>query len=219
MKKIAALLLAPISNNKVFFINIIILLVLPAMINAYWINHEQYVTISSIYKWGIKIRDGANPPYIFFIPFSVSYIISTLSLLFGKRGQCVFKYLVYILLIGLLSINIFCLFNFSTMISPSIIMLMEETNSGETFEFFKTYLLNKDSIIAYAIIVLVIVYIFVSEHKLEHIIKSKIAKILITIISIYMFQKRFMISVTIMDVPKKQKRLQTFSNINMKYHL
>ena len=70
----------PVLKNKVFFFNIILLIIIPSIINAYWINHEQYITISPIYKYGIKIRDGASFPYIIFVPFVFSFLLSTISM-------------------------------------------------------------------------------------------------------------------------------------------
>ena len=172
-----------------FFLNIILLLVLPAMLNAFWINHEQYVTFSPIYNWGIKIRDGANPPYIFFIPFVFSYLTSAISFLFREKGIFIFKCTIYLILIVVYAINIFTLFNFSTMISPAIVMLMTETNSGETYEFLKTYMTNKDSLLSYSIIAITIIYIILSECRIKSTIKNKYLLILFFVISIYMFQR------------------------------
>lgn len=119
---IAEFVSTPIIKNKVFFFNIILLLVIPTMINAYWINHEQYVTFSKIYKYGVKIRDGASIPYIFFIPYVVAYIISYVDILLRYwKKQNVFIFMVYTILMFFFIINVFCLLNFSTMISPSIV--------------------------------------------------------------------------------------------------
>ena len=76
LESIIQVIVLPICKNKVFFVNVLVLIVLPSMINAYWVNRDIYVTISSIYKYGIKIRYGASIPYIFFIPFLLSYITS-----------------------------------------------------------------------------------------------------------------------------------------------
>lgn len=185
-------ILSPIINNRVFFANIILLIVLPSIINAYWINHEQYITISKIYKYGIKIRDGASFPYILFVPVAVSYIISAISISLRYYSRAVYNYfkvVVYTLLILLFVVNTFLLLNFSTMISPSIVQLMIETNPDETSEFFHTYLLNWNSMISYIIIILMIVYIVYSEKRFKNAIRKKSAIIFCIIAGGYLFQR------------------------------
>ena len=186
------MILSPIINNKVFFSNIILLIVIPSIINAYWINHEQFITISKIYKYGIKIRDGASFPYILFVPFVVAYTISTISIIirnFCSNFYVFFKIVIYCFLILLFVVNVFLLLNFSTMISPSIIQLMIETNSGETTEFFRTYLLNWRSIISYIIILFMLLYLAYSEKKFENTIKNRYVIILCLFVGGYMFQR------------------------------
>lgn len=187
-----SLIIYPITNNKIFFINIILLLVIPSMINAYWINHEQYVTISNIYKFGIKIRDGANPPYIFFLPYVIAYISSILILIVNQvntKIYTVLKTIIYCGLMLLFAINVFCLFNFKTMISPSIILLMSETNHSESEEFFNTYLLCRDSFIAYLAICIMSIYIFISEKQFSPLFSNRKWEWAIFLITLYMFQR------------------------------
>lgn len=82
---------SPVLKNKIFFFNVILLMIIPSIINAYWINHVQYITFSSIYKYGIKIRDGASFPYILFVPFVFSYILSVISLFLKARFKIIEK--------------------------------------------------------------------------------------------------------------------------------
>lgn len=185
-------ILSPITNNKVLFTNFILLIVIPSVINAYWINHEQYITFSNIYKYGIKIRDGASFPYILFVPFAAAYIVSAVCIFlryFGHAFFCYFKVIVYTLLILIFIVNTFLLLNFNTMISPSIVQLMIETNSDETSEFFHTYLLNWNSMISYIIIILMIVYIVYSEKQFKNTIRKKSAIIFCFIAGGYLFQR------------------------------
>ena len=181
----------PIIKNKVFFLNVILLLVIPSIINAYWINHEQYVTISPIYKYGIKIRDGASFPYILFVPYILAYVLSLVTYVLYAVNRVVYKYiklLIYIVLFVLFLLNVFLLLNFSTMISPSVIMLIAETNSCETLEFFQAYLMERNSIVAYAICVLMAAYILFSEKKLDRTVYGKCV-IFICLFTMYMFQR------------------------------
>lgn len=183
---------SPITSNKYFFLNVLLLLVIPSMINAYWINHEQFVTISPIYKYGIKIRDGASFPYILFVPYVLSYVLSLLTrlLAFGNRAICGYiKLLIYIVLFGFFVINVFLLFNFGTMISPSVFMLIAETNTGETLDFFRAYLVCPYSIIAYIICFMMASFVIFSEKRIDKNIHGKYSYVIICLLSIYMFQR------------------------------
>ena len=187
-------LFAPIISNKIFFVNVIVLLILPSIINAYFVNYEQYITISKIYRFGIKVRDGASVPYIFFIPYTISFLLSSVSLLiklWNKKLSILFQYCVYAVLMLLFIINVFCLLNFNTMISPAIIMLMAETNGSETFEFFSTYILGENSIIAYLIIISTTLYLYYSEIKFQPLIIHKKHIVFVIGISLYMLQRSF----------------------------
>lgn len=189
---IIQVLVLPICKNKVFFFNIIVLIVLPSMINAYWVNRDVYVTISSIYKYGIIIRYGASVPYIFFIPFVLAYIVSLIGWWTKKLNikiALLYKLLVYIILMFLFVVNIFCLMNFKTMLSPAIVMLMAETNRGETLEFFKSYLFNFDSLQSYLIIAILLIWLLYSEKRQVVDIQGKRTIVLLLSLTLYMFQR------------------------------
>jgi heptose-I-phosphate ethanolaminephosphotransferase len=189
---IIQVLVLPICKNKVFFLNIIVLIVLPSMINAYWVNRDVYVTISSIYKYGIIIRYGASVPYIFFIPFVLAYIVSLIGWWTKKLNikiALLYKLLVYIILMFLFVVNIFCLMNFKTMLSPAIVMLMAETNRGETLEFFKSYLFNFDSLQSYLIIAILLIWLLYSEKRQVVDIQGKRTIVLLLSLTLYMFQR------------------------------
>lgn len=192
LERILQIIVLPICNNKVFFINLVILMILPAMINAYWVNREIYVTISSIYKYGIKIRYGASLPYIFFVPFVLSYITSLIDVwlkMLNEKLASIYRMLVYSPLMIIFIVNVFCLMNFKTMLSPSIVMLMAETNGGETSEFFRTYLLGYDSLYAYFIIFFMLSWLFYSEKKLKSVMRGRKTIFLLSLITLYMFNR------------------------------
>ena len=186
-------ILAPLAKNKVFFINLVLLMVIPSVLNAYWINFEQYVTISPIYKYGIKVRDGASFPYILFVPFVLSYSLSFFTLLLHKLGYALYKYskiLIYLFLFVLFFVDVFLLLNYGTMMSPSISMLLIETNTDETTEFLSTYLICNRSLIAYAICFIMALYIVLSEHRFKREIRMKrLLCCFLCVISVYMFQR------------------------------
>lgn len=192
LERILQIIVFPICKNKVLFINLMVLMILPSMINAYWVNREIYVTISSIYKYGIKIRYGASLPYIFFVPFVLSYMASLVDVgikMLNEKLARTYKVLVYITLMLLFVVNVFCLMNFKTMLSPSIVMLMAETNGGETSEFLKTYLFACDSMLAYFISFLVLTWLFYSEKKLKLVIQGRKTVFLLFWVTLYMFAR------------------------------
>lgn len=185
---------SPIVCNLAFFLIILLLMIIPSIINAYLINYEQYITISSIYKYGIKIRDGASFPYMLFLPYVISYLLSMLSLCFkhvNRNVNVFFKIVVYLFFTSLFVVNIFCLLNYGTMMSPSIIMLIVETNVNEVNEFIYTYIFSGRSILAYLIIFIMIIMIIVSEKRINNIKLNRIFVFLLCLISLYMFQRSF----------------------------
>lgn len=189
---IAKILLAPIIKNKNFLTNVVLLLIVPSIINAYWINFEEYISISKIYKYGIRIKNGVSFPFILFIPFGFAYIVSTIHLVFNYFNSklcTLFKVSVYCVLIMLFSINVFLLLNFNTMVSPSIIQMIIETNTNETSEFLETYLFNRKSCYSYIIILITIGYLLYSEKKKRRTIENKYVIASFLIIGGYLFQR------------------------------
>ena len=192
MKAVFKSIFLPVLKNKVFFFNIILLIIIPSIINAYWINHEQYITISPIYKYGIKIRDGASFPYIIFVPFVFSFLLSTISMglkCLSNKIEKLYRFFVYGLLLSLFIINVFLLLNFSTMLSPSIVMLIAETNASETTDFFRAYLTGYRSFISYMIVVLTIIYIVFTEKFFLPKVTNKKVALFLSLICFYMFQR------------------------------
>lgn len=183
----------PITNDLIFYIQIIILLILPSLINAFFINRDSFLTFSDNYPFGFVVRHGASFPYIIFMPCILSYIINTIGLVISnlsKKGYSLYKVIIYSCLFILLSINIFLLLNFKTMLAPTIIMLIAETNFGEATDFFNIYLLNKNSLISYIIILSTILLIILSENKIHaHI--NKLVEIAILLAFCYVLQRSY----------------------------
>ena len=68
-------------------------------------------------------------------------------------------------------------------------MLITETNTNETTDFFRAYLMGYRSVISYLIIVAMIVYIVCSEKLFFPIVINKKAKLFLSLICLYMFQR------------------------------
>ena len=70
---------------------------------------------------------------------------------------------IYIIAVSLFAVNLFLILNFSTMISPWILLLIHETNMNESSEFFETYSLSSASLITYAFTILTVCIIIFTE--------------------------------------------------------
>lgn len=170
IKYIAKAITLPITNDFVFFIQIIFLLIIPTLINAFFINSDSYLTFSSQYAFGFIIRHGASIPYILFLPWVLLYIMSCIGLTiykYSKSCYYIYKTIIYICAFILYSLNIFLLLNFDTMLAPTIIMLISETNIDEASDFINLYMLGPKSILSYIIILLTVTLFIFNEIKIK----------------------------------------------------
>jgi glucan phosphoethanolaminetransferase (alkaline phosphatase superfamily) len=189
-----------IDNNLIYFIDIIekpiiketnlflwsiILMILPTMINALWINGSE---MSFLYIIQTN-RFGASIPYIFFVPFVLSYVISTIQLVFRKNYV---KWIIYSVLLFLMSLNIFLLLNFSTMVSPMMFTLLMETTGSETSGFISTYLFSKGTQISFAILFLLTILIVISDKIRFHGLAERLSSSFVTKLSILVIMAYFM---------------------------
>ena len=185
--------LAPLIQNASFFINVLLLLILPTVLNAYCINIDEYISFSSSWRFGILVKYGASFPYILFIPYVISYILSMILYIINSIYiKKLFKIVVYGLLLLLFAINIFLLFNFRTMLSPSIILLLNETNNGEIHDFMQSYLFDMHSLYAYFIIGIMVLLVVIIDNITNiniSLVNNKLFKTFILIMTIYMFYR------------------------------
>lgn len=193
IKRFLMWVLAPLIQNASFFINVLLLLILPTVFNAYCINTDEYISFSSTWTFGILVKYGASFPYILFIPYVISYILSMIHYIINSIYlKKIFKIVVYGILILLFAINIFLLFNFRTMLSPSIILLLNETNNGEISDFVQSYLFDIHSIYAYFIFGIMVLLVVIIDNKTNiniSLVNNKLFKTFILIITIYMFYR------------------------------
>jgi len=183
--------LKPIISNFSFFINVVFLLIIPTLLNVFIISPDYYIHYSTSRLFGFYATRGASFPFILFIPFAVSYILSIL--LFTVKPivlKNIFKLICYVFFLSILIVDIFLLFNFKTMISPTILTLIKETNYSESSEFLSTYLLSSQSIIVYFISFLIITIVICGEkyqNILVYIFKFKYIKQLLFLLLCYFF--------------------------------
>lgn len=159
-------ILRPIFLNSGFFFSMIILMIIPTLLNAYFINPDAYIHYTSERLLGFWVKNGASFPFILFIPTFVSYLFCILlCLLRFNLLNKIIKLIIYSSFFLLYAVNVFLLFNFKTMISPTIMLLIEETTEGETSDFVCNYMVTSHSFFAYAFLVVTILLIVLSELK------------------------------------------------------
>lgn len=193
--KVVRAFLAPIMRNTAFFVNIILLLILPVLINAYVINRSHYITFGEQYKFGFWVRGGAGFPFILFMPFTFSYILCFVLVIVSNLNvklARIAKFLLYIVIFILYAVDIFLLLNFNSLITTSLITLIHQTNQGEVSEFLVSYLFSKESVVSYLLIAISIAYLYFTEkyqNKFKRIRKNRYVCYFIFIFTLYIFQR------------------------------
>lgn len=191
LTRVGGILISPITNNCAFFLNVLMLLIIPTLLNAFFINREEYISISPAYPLGVLIKYGASFPYIFFIPFVVSYALSSIACFcYNRKVRIAWEAIIYVSLFILCTINIFLLFNFKTMLSPSIVLLLKETDTTESVDFIQSYIWDIHSIYAYAVIFLIIIMLVVIElikRKMKIVTEYIYVRLFLLLVVFYMF--------------------------------
>ena len=182
IEKYIGVLTVPITRQFPMFMVSILLMILPTLLNAYWLNNESldWLCIMRMNKY------GAGIPYMFFFPFLISFVCCSLQVIVG--GRCV-KILVYTILTVLCVVNVFLLFNYGTILTPWIYTLIMETNASEATEFIMHYGFSNGSIFAYIMLALLFVLILLAEQKrewMEHKLNNPLVCLLFFIISMYL---------------------------------
>lgn len=187
-------ILKPITSHIGFFINVILLMIIPTLLNAYFVNPDSYLHFTSERILGFWVKNGASFPYILFFPTVVLYSVCTfLCFIRSNRIKFCIKCGIYLVFIFLYTINIFLLFNFKTMISPTIVLLLEETTDGETSDFLKTYLFSIQSLWSYLLVIITFAILSLLEKMSSHTLRffDKWYVSLLGILFLFYFAMRF----------------------------
>lgn len=153
--------LKPITYNVAFFLNMVLLMIVPSLLNAYIVNPEVYIHYTSDRFIGFFVKNGVSFPFILFFPVVISYLVCLIFLISkNKMFRLIFHCIIYIGMMVLYVTNIFLLFNFRTMISPNIILLLEETSSGESSDFIVNYAFTQNSLWVYIICIFTLIVLF-----------------------------------------------------------
>lgn len=107
---------------------------------------------------------------------------AALAWLLAWKGNRVVKTLTYVVALTLFLVNMFLVLNFSTLVSPSILLLCLETHASEASEFMASYLFCAKSILAYALTAGAVVTIVLLERRGKNIPlpRSKLGVLLLT---------------------------------------
>ncbi len=153
MKRLQHFFLDPVSKRPFVFLLLMLLFTVPGWLYCYTI-YSEYYPLPRLVGWLL---------FITAMPALMSW------------GCCMIKSrilrsVVYGGATILFAVNIFLTLNFNTMISPWILLLIHETNSNETSEFFSAYAFSTVSIITYILTLLMILCMLIVEktiHKIQ----------------------------------------------------
>lgn len=175
----------PVRNHFFFFIVVILLLILPTYLDIFVFEYDGAPVLQKL----SRNHNGTSIPKVLFLPFLFAYFSVVLSKLLHSKWVLHF---VILILMVLYSINIFLLFNFHTLVSPMILMLILETNTEESTEFLSTFIISINSFWAYLVIggtVLFIWYIDKFKDFFISILSKQFAKCLLIITVCYFFYR------------------------------
>ena len=146
MNKIQHFFLDPVSKRPFVFLLLMLLFTVPGWLYCYIIYNE-YFPLPRLVGWLL---------FITAMPALMAWGCCMIK-------SCIIRYLIYFTTIILFAVNIFLTLNFNTMISPWILLLIHETNSNETSEFFSAYAFSSASIITYVLTLLMVLSILIIE--------------------------------------------------------
>ena len=146
MNRLQHFFLNPICKRPFVFLLLMLLFTIPGWLYCY-IIYSEYLPLPRLLGWLLFIT--AMPALI---AWSCCMIKSS-----------IIRYIIYFTAVILFAVNIFLTLNFNTMISPWILLLIHETNSNETSEFFSAYAFSKASIITYFLSLLTVLCILIIE--------------------------------------------------------
>lgn len=158
MNKIQHFFLDPVSKRPFVFLLLMLLFTVPGWLYCYIIYNE-YFPLPRLVGWLL---------FITAMPALMAWGCCMIK-------SCIIRYIIYFTTIILFAVNIFLTLNFNTMISPWILLLIHETNSNETSEFFSAYAFSSASIITYVLTLLMVLSILIIE-KFSNKIEIKIPR-------------------------------------------
>lgn len=124
---------------------------------------QEYINTS---YWSIL----ASMCIIFMIVYILTWMISRCRKTWGRI-------LAYTILLTLFSVDIFLLERFGMAISPTMLILLAETNRQESMEFIHTFLGWKDNQVVYSVLLFILILIIILENTYRPIFYGALRKI------------------------------------------
>ena len=151
LRKAAGILVNPVCHEPSFFVMMALLLSF---------SHILYLLPSDLSQ--VSVLHLRNVAIILSASVFMAWV---LTLLVGWLKSGAFKAVLYVLAFLLMGTDLFLLFNFDTVLSPWILLLVKETNPRESTEFLGNYLLSAGSVKCYAVVAALGVAACVMEKK------------------------------------------------------
>jgi heptose-I-phosphate ethanolaminephosphotransferase len=122
LRQVALLLLKPIMRNSIFFVTMYVLGMLCAILTLP--NHQGAALYENIY---LEL-------------FLADYLACIVLTLFPRKIRCWVRRLFYIVLYAVAIVDVYCFWKFASTLTPTMLMLVSETDSREAGEFLRSYL-------------------------------------------------------------------------------
>lgn len=122
LRQVALLLLKPIMRNSVFFVMMYALGMLSAILTLP--HHKDATLYENIY---LEL-------------FLFDYCVCAVLTLFPRKIRTWLKRLLYIVLYTVSIIDIYCFWKFASTLNPTMLMLVNETDSREAGDFIRAFL-------------------------------------------------------------------------------
>jgi hypothetical protein len=132
LRKLAGILVNPVCHEPSFFVMMALLLSF---------SHILYLLPGSVSQ--VSVLHLRNVAIILSASVFMAWV---LTLLVGWLKSGAVKAVLYVLAFLLIATDLFLLFNFDTVLSPWILLLVKETNPRESTEFLGNYLLSAGSV-------------------------------------------------------------------------
>ena len=151
LRKAAGIVVSPVCHEPSFFVMMALFLS---------VSHILYLLPGDVSQ--VSVLHLRNVAIILSASVFMSWV---LTLVVWRLKSSAVKAVLYVLAFLLMATDLFLLFNFDTVLSPWILLLVKETNRRESTEFLGEYLLSAGSMKCYLAVAVLGVAAFVMERK------------------------------------------------------
>ena len=155
IRRIARLFMLPLLKNGVFFVTMYILGILCA-----------YLTLPDNGK--AEVYDN-----LWLELFLDLYVACVILAVIPRKVRLWVRRCLYVILYGVAITDVFCFWKFGSVITPSMLMLVGETDSREAGEFFSTYL-SPDVLTSPVMWIILLILAHIVIDAVQHFLKFKV---------------------------------------------